>query len=149
MRTRAFEKWVIVGTAAFALSSSVALKLAISSEHPVRLSSDEPLLSQIQRGAAITVQLDSDACDTPSMGQLSCTGVYAGYYNRRKNAWVITGQLSSPKDHIVTGTWKNAPDELGNISLLGKPGTFDEAGNLVFDGRVRGIIKTLWQDAGL
>ena len=147
MRTRAFEKWVIVGTAAFAVSSSVALKLAISSEHPMRLGLNEPLLSQIQRGAAVTVKLYPDACDFLEIGQLSCTAVYAGYYNRRKNAWVMTGELDSPKGHIVTGTFKNAPDQPGNISLWGILGTFDNDGNLILHGRVRGSIITAWQNA--
>jgi hypothetical protein len=146
MRMRAFEKWVLVGAAAFALSSSAGLTLAISDERPARLGADEPLLSQIQRGAAFTIQLFPAACEYRVMRELSCTSLYKGYYNRRNNSWVITGKVANGQ--IVTGTWKNVPDEPGNISLLGLPGTFDEAGNLFLSGKVRGIIKSAWQNAG-
>jgi hypothetical protein len=147
MRMRAFERWIVVGAAAFALSSSVALKLAISDERPVRLGTDEPLLSQIRRGAPVTVKLDPDTCDFVAASDLPCDSPYVGYYNRRNNTWVLTRKPSSLKDQIMTGIWKNAPDEPGYISLWGLVGTFDEEGALAISGKVRGRIKSDWQNA--
>jgi hypothetical protein len=146
MRTLAFERWVVVCAASFAMLSSVALQLAFPNAHPQRLGSQESLRSQIRRGAAFTVQLAPDTCDK-STASLSCPSTYIGYYNPRSNAWVLTNKTSTPKEQIYTGTWKNAPDEPGHISLWGILGTFDEEGNIVIDGKVRGNIMSAWQNA--
>jgi hypothetical protein len=146
MQARTFERWVVVCTASFAVLSSVALTLAIPNEHPVRSGSDEPLLTQIRRGAAVIIQLYPVACEGRLTQELSCDSPYTGYYNRRNNAWVLTGRPSTAKDQIRTGAFTNAPDEPGNISLWGVLGTFDEKGNLAVSGVVLGSIKSVWQN---
>jgi hypothetical protein len=139
MRARVFERWVVVGAASFALFFSAALKLAFSHEQ---------LLSQISRGAGVTIQLNADACHdlgSVELGQLSCTAPYIGHYDRRTNAWILRGRTNL-NDQVFTNSFKNAPNEPGHVSVWGKLGSFDEAGNVYLFGKVRGSITSAWQN---
>lgn len=129
-----FELRLIAATLAFIPLSMLFVYSyeAYRREHP------EPLLDGARRGEFLTLTLNAPGCEEVDRGELVCGKRYLARYLPKSNTWSVQGPTKLNPN--TTGTFAAPPGPRGSISVIGIPGTFDNAGKLTLRGKEAGTV---------
>lgn len=129
-----FELRLIAATLAFIPLSM----LFVYSYEAYRRGDPEPLLDGARRGAFLALTLNAAGCEEVDLGELVCGNRYLARYLPKSNTWLIEGPTKLNPN--AAGTFAAPPGPRGTISVLGVPGTFDDAGKLTLNGKEAGTV---------